>query len=76
MNENILTKPDHIYIETIHNFGKAYPIGNAFPYTKEKEYYLIIDEYIRNNMQDKNILIRDDTGYTAFYPAEYFKLKQ
>lgn len=63
------------YNEEIMGYGKAYPVRSDFTYLK-KEYYVIIDEYIRNNMQDKNILIRDDTGYTAFYPAEYFRLKQ
>lgn len=66
---------DKVLIETLMNYGKAYPIGNVFPNLKQ-EYYLIIDEYIRNNMHDKNILLRDDSNVTAFYPAEYFSLKQ
>ncbi len=42
----------------------------------KKEFGYYNDEYIRNNMHDKNILLRDDSNVTAFYPAEYFKLKQ
>ena len=63
------------YNDEIMGYGKAYPVRNDFKYL-QKEYYVIIDEIVVNNMQDKDILIRDDSGYTAFYPQIYFKLKQ
>jgi hypothetical protein len=67
-----------INIEDLMNFGTAvckFSIKEFPNITKDKE-YVIIDEYIRNNMHDKNILLRDDSNVTAFYSAEYFKLKQ
>ena len=66
------------YDESIMGYGTAvckFSIKEFPNITKDKE-YVIIDEYIRNNMHDKNILLRDDSNVTAFYPAEYFKLKQ
>lgn len=66
------------YDEKIMGYGVAicYNKIKEFPNILLNKEYVIIDEYVRNNMHDKNILLRDESGYTAFYPAEYFKLKQ
>ncbi len=66
------------YNESIMGYGIAicYTYVKGFPNIILNKEYTIIDEYVRNNMYDKNILLRDESGNTAFYPAEYFKLKQ
>lgn len=79
MNEiinKLKQNPDHVFIETVNNYGKAYSLTKAFPNIIPGKEYFIIDEYLRNNMHDKNILLRDESGFTAFYPAEYFKIRQ